>query len=503
MKYIIKPFSEIMIKSKPVRKRYLSRLQSNIVNKIKPINNNIKTNLFWDKLELNIADEFKDQITPEDNKSIQKVLSRMPWVEAFMKVNSFELKDFQDTFEKVSQSYLDKIRDKSFVVRVKRSWEHDFTSIELERYIGGGLLKRLDEQGVKGRVDVRNAQVTVSLEIKNNDLYIVNQRLEGIGGYPTGTQDAIISLLSGWFDSWVSTFSMMKRGCKVDFLFFNLWGSAHELGVKQVAYYLNNNFSSGYNANIITVPFEDVVKDLVTNVHHKYRAIILKRCMLKVADLISQERKYYAIVKGDSLGQVSSQTLKNMFAIDKASDTLVLRPLISFNKQEIINISQKIGTYDFAVNMPEYCGVISDKPATGASLQDVLEAEETFNSDLLTHAFENKKVEKTSDVIDHANAQSEEIETTNFPSSGEVIIDLREKDGIKKSPLNIESNEIINIPFYDINNRFKDLDQQKQYLLYCEKWVLSKLHGLYLKEKGFKNLRVYRAIEKDKTCWVL
>jgi thiamine biosynthesis protein ThiI len=114
----------------------------------------------------------------------------------------------------------------------------------------------------------------------------------------------------------------------------------------------------------MTIPFEAVVKELVTNIGHKYRAIILKRCMLKVADQLAQAHKYYAIVKGDSLGQVSSQTLKNMFVIDKASQTLILRPLIGFNKQEIIDITKMIGTYDFACNMPEYCGVISDRPST-------------------------------------------------------------------------------------------------------------------------------------------
>ncbi|USN57744.1 MAG: hypothetical protein H6767_05140 [Candidatus Peribacteria bacterium] len=135
---------------------------------------------------------------------------------------------------------------------------------------------------------------------------------------------------------------MMRRGCMLDYLFFNLGGSAHELGVKQVAYYLSKYFSAGYGARIITVPFESVVKLLVTDIHHKYRGVILKRCMLKCADMLAKQGRYYAVVKGDSLGQVSSQTLKNMHVIDQACDTLVLRPLIGNNKQEIINMAKYI-----------------------------------------------------------------------------------------------------------------------------------------------------------------
>ena len=322
-------------------------------------------------------------------------------------------------------------------------------------------------------------------------------------GYPIGMQDKVLSLISGGFDSGVSTYNMMKRGCRVDFLFFNLWGSAHELGVKQVAYYLNNQFSSGYSANIVTVPFEKVVKELVTNIDHKYRAIILKRCMLKVADILAQQHEYYAIIKGDSLWQVSSQTLKNMFVIDKASDTLVLRPLIAHNKQEIVDITRHIWTYDFACNMPEYCGVISDKPATWAKLEKVLKEEARFDDTLLHEALENKKVEKTTDILKQVQTESEDIEYKNFPTDDDIIIDIRDPDAIKKTPFTVEGRDIIQMPFYDVNNEFKNLDQTKNYILYCDKWVMSKLHGLYLIEKWFHNIAVYRPLEADKVCGTL
>jgi thiamine biosynthesis protein ThiI len=150
--------------------------------------------------------------------------------------------------------------------------------------------------------------------------------------------------------------------------------------------------------------------------------------------------------------------------------------------------------------MPEYCWVISDKPATWAKLEKVLKEEERFADELLTKAIENKKVEKVWDIINQVQTDSDEIKYKNFPTDDDIIIDIRDPETVKKSPFEIKWREVIHMPFYNINNEFKNLDQTKDYILYCEKWVMSKLHGLYLLEKWFKNIAVYRPLESDKTC---
>ena len=395
---------------------------------------------------------------------------------------------FDDILEKVSEFYLDKISGHTFVVRVNRSGLHNFSSIDLERYVGGGLLERSENAKVK----LKNPDITVLIEVKEDMFYIVKSNIEGVWWYPVWFQEKVVSLISGGFDSGVSTFSMMKRGCLVDYLFFNLWWSAHELWVKQVAYHLWENFSTPHKrARFITVNFEEVIQELLTKVHHKYRGIILKRFMLKISSMIAEEH-YYAIVKWDSLWQVSSQTLKNMNVIDRASSTLVLRPLISHNKQEIVDISKDIGTYDFACNMPEYCGVISDKPATGARLEVVLEEEQQIAPEVLERAFSSLKVQFVKDIIgEYTSASESELDLVLDLSGGDIIIDIREEREKKKFPLIVDV-DIVDIPFFEINHRFKDLDQSKQYLFYCEKGVLSRLYGLYLREKGFNNIKIFR-----------
>lgn len=494
MKIIIKPFSEIMIKSKPVRKRYLRILQTNIARTLKMVDPEIKTHLFYDKLEVNYF---------EKNDALKAVIIKKLWfipgVESFIDVESFELEEklildednseaFDFIFSKSKDFYLDKIKNKSFVCRVRRSWKHNFSSIDLERYVWGWLLKYWENCTVK----LKNPDITVNIEVKDKNLFLVREIYKWIWGYPIWTQDRVISLISGWFDSGVSTFWMMKRGCKVDFLFFNLWGSAHELWVKQVSSYLWKNFWVGYDARFVTIPFEDTIKELIEKVDSRFRWVLLKRYFLKVADKLAQKHHYLAIVKWDSLWQVSSQTLQNMHVIDKASSTLVLRPLITSNKQEIVDITKQIGTYDFACNMPEYCWVISDKPATGASLEQVLEQEERIDEIILDKAIENWKVEYLKSLLTENLEWEQEIEISYVPEGWEVVIDIREKDEAAKKPLTLENIEILKIPFVDINNEFKNLDQTKTYLFYCDKWVLSKLHWLYLKELWFNNIKIYR-----------
>ncbi len=500
MKYLIKVSPEITIKSKAVRKQAIKLLSRNIRSHLKiflgPDDFDVKA--MWDKIEFTMNKEGADE------KQIEDTLSKIPWIDSCLLVRGYKLPEwykkeqdnseiFKTIFEKTKEFYLDKIEWKTFVVRVKRSWEHNFTSIDLERYLWGGLLKFSENAKVK----LKNPDLVVKVDVKDDTFYIVKNTIKWLWGYPIWFQDRVISLISGGFDSGVSTFSMMKRGCKVDFLFFNLWWKAHELWVKQISLFLWKNFSASYkNARFITVDFENVVAELMTKVNHKYRWILLKRYMLKISSMLEG---YYAIIKWDSLWQVSSQTLKNMNVIDKASSNLVLRPLISYNKQEIVDISKQIWTYNFSANMPEYCWVISDKPSTWAKEEKILEQEELIDESILKEVFENRRVEKVRDMLVE-NLEEEIIEMTNFPEKNEIIIDIREEDISQIDPLEIQNVEILNIPFFEINNKFKDLDQSKTYLLYCEKGVLSKLHGLYLKEKWFTNVKMFRELKWSWPC---
>jgi thiamine biosynthesis protein ThiI len=164
--------------------------------------------------------------------------------------------------------------------------------------------------------------------------------------------------------------------------------------------------------------------------------------------------------------------------------------LIADNKQEIIDVSRKIWTYHFACNMPEYCGVISDKPATWASLEDIIEEEKNIEDSVLIDAYMNRKMELVKDMLEENFERKSEIETVYEIWENEVLIDIREESPHSVSPKGREA--VLEIPFFKINSEFPKLDQTKTYLLYCDKWVLSELHWLYLKENWFENIKIYR-----------
>lgn len=482
MKFIVKLFPEITIKSKPVRKRFIQRLQSNIQVILRRLDEQVKVSGQWDKV---VVDSPNDD--PELVAKMIEALQCTPGITHFLQVDAYPLGDFHDVYEKAHAAYADRIAGKTFVVRIKRAGKHDFTSIDLERYVGGGLRQHTDALGV----DLKNPQVTVQLEVRDQTLYVVNQRYQGLGGFPMGSQEAVLSLISGGFDSTVSSYLTMKRGCKTHFLFFNLGGSAHETGVKQVSYYLWQRYSSSHRVKFITVPFEDVVGEILTKVHHSHMGVVLKRMMLRAATEVSERMKVEALVTGESLAQVSSQTLPNLKVIDRVTDALVLRPLITSDKQDIIDTARAIGTFEFAETMPEYCGVISDRPTTHAKLDRILEEESAFDSQVLSQAIDAATMITIDDIPKEA-AKVLEVETRSELKPQEWVIDIRHPDEEEASPLAADSSQLLKIPFYQLETAFADLDPARQYLLWCPKGVMSQLHALYLKEKGYDNVSVYR-----------
>jgi len=477
MKFIIKFFPEITIKSKPVRKRYVSVLQNNISVSLKKALRWYEVKSNWDNIEVFINDAKNEEIAID-------VLKNVPWIKYFIKVSTYDFIDFEDTYDKIINFYWDKLEWKRFVARAKRVWSHDFSSGEIERFIWWKILQNFSWV----KVDLHNPEVKVSFEVRDNILNVIEHRFEWIWGYPVWVQDRALSLISWWFDSPVASFLSMKRWVKLDYVFFNLWWSAHEIWVKQISHYLWHTFSPSISSSFITVNFENVITQLLTKVHHKLRWVILKRLMLKVADKIHNSWDYNWIITWEALWQVSSQTLKNLEVITKASENLVVRPLITMDKEDIINISRRIWTHDFSANMPEYCWVVSDKPSTWAKLEWVLEEEAKLSDDLLDNIMDNIEVTPMYNLL-HNVSNISKIEEVFEISDNDIVIDLRDEFRHTKFPL---EDEHIWIPFYEINNRFKDLDSDKNYLFYCDKWIISNLHALYLKDKWFNNIKIYR-----------
>jgi thiamine biosynthesis protein ThiI len=195
-----------------------------------------------------------------------------------------------------------------------------------------------------------------------------------------------------------------------------------------------------------------------------------------------------ALLTGESVAQVSSQTLRNLALIDLFTNKLVLRPLATMNKPEIIDIANNIGTRRFAESMPEYCGVISKNPVTHGSYKRMEKEAGKFNYNVLDKAVENAITVNVDEIANDVNTIGE-IETVNDLSKGNyTVIDITQEKEIIELPC-----ETLKIPFYDLKTKFPKLPQDKEYLFYCDKGIMSQLHAQYLRDQqGYKNIKVYR-----------
>lgn len=481
MKFIIKLFPEITIKSQSVRIRFIKILTSNIRNVLNTLGDEITVVRNWDNIVVVSKDESKSE-------AVCDALTRIPGIHHFLQVEEHPYTDLHNIFEQTFAAFKHLVENKTFCVRAKRRGKHSFTSNEVERYVGGGFNQHVESAKVK----LTRPDVTINLEIEDDKLILVNARYEGIGGFPIGTQEDVLSLISGGYDSGVSSYMLMRRGSRVHYCFFNLGGSAHEIGVKQVAHYLWNRFGRSHKVHFVAVDFEPVVAEILEKVDDGQMGVVLKRMMVRAASRVAERYGVQAIVTGEALGQVSSQTLTNLRLIDNATDTLILRPLITHDKENIINIARQIGTEDFARTMPEFCGVISKSPTVKAVKAKIEAEEEKFDFSILDNVVENAKNMDIRRIAEETVQQITEVEMVSEFGANDVILDIRSPEEQETSPLKIDSVDVKELPFYKLSTQFGDLDKAKTYLLYCDRGMMSRLQALYLREQGFENVKVYR-----------
>ena len=476
-KFILKLFPEIMIKGSSAKRQMVGQLYTNLLSILGRIDTNITVKKFSDKIEVVAPIEVLPEVRQKllDTSGIEQILEALQF-------------DDMDSLEKikvkVGELVADSLEGKTFVVRAKRTGKHEFRSVELEQTVGGYLLAHSNAKNV----DLKNPEITVRMELIENQLNVITSKYKGLSGFPIGTQGDILSLMSGGFDSTVASYLTMKRGIKTHFVFFNLGGNAHEIGVKQVALYLWSKFGSSHKVKFISVPFDDVLEEIFRSTPPTYMGVTLKRLMLKASEKIAEELEIDALLTGESVAQVSSQTLRNLALIDKASDMLILRPLSTMNKPEIMSIANDIGTKHFAEAMPEYCGVISQNPITHGSFKRMEKIDKMFNYDVLDKAVEEAQHIYVHDIVDDvANLAAVEV-VEDLDSGAYTVIDIRgESDTIEIK------NETLNIPFHRLKSEFPKLPKDKEYLLYCEKGIMSQLHAQYLRdEHKCENVRVYR-----------
>ena len=295
----------------------------------------------------------------------------------------------QQLFEKA----LDAKKHPTFRIRARRSDKNfPLNSKEIEIALAGALSERFDKKQ-RMRVNLEHADVTVSCEIREESAFVFTETFPGPGGLPTGSNASVLSLLSGGIDSPVACSMLMKRGCSVDYLTFHSYPyTPYESvdKVRRIVDVLNgwqpNRPGRLFICNI--APLQKVIRDVCSE---RFRTILYRRYMFRIAEAIARKKHSSALLTGEAVGQVASQTIANLATIDSATSLLVLRPLAGLDKVDIINTARKIETFDISIEQaPDSCTVFApNSPATRSTVEQ-LEREEAKLSvdDLLADIIE-------------------------------------------------------------------------------------------------------------------
>lgn len=273
----------------------------------------------------------------------------------------------------------------SFAVRVRRvDKTFPLTSRDLERLIGQRVV---DATGAPVHLD--NPDILLAFRIYDDQVYLVGPKLEGVGGLPLSVTGKVLTLFSGGIDSPVAAWLIMRRGCWTDFLHFHAFPSADEVRDSKIVKLVEALVKpQGITARLFLVPYHAFqLTLLMTKVPPSLELVLFRRFMVKVAERLAKEHTYQALVTGDNLGQVASQTLENLMALDDATDLLILRPLLGYDKQEIVTLAQRIGTYDLSLEpYKDCCSIIARHPETRAQLRAVRAAEASLPMERMVEA---------------------------------------------------------------------------------------------------------------------
>ncbi|MBS7345841.1 MAG: tRNA 4-thiouridine(8) synthase ThiI [Caryophanon sp.] len=380
-KEILIRYGELSTKGKN-KKDFIARLRENIRYS------------FADLAPLKIRTE-RDRmfIETETEERLEQLMTRLPkifGIQSFSAVASADKN--MDAIKAVAHEIMAQYTDETtFKVEVKRTdKKFPMETHDIQRDLGGYLLTHLDQLSV----DVKNPQVPLRVEIREDAAYLMAGVIKGAGGMPVGSNGKSLLMLSGGIDSPVAAYLMMKRGVRIEAVHFFSPPYTSQNSLQKVMDLTNICTQFGARIRLHIIPFTEIQTLIKDRVPANISMTTTRRMMMKVADQLREEIGALGIVTGESLGQVASQTLQSLTAINDVTSTPVLRPLLSYDKLEIIDIAEKIGTYETSILPYEDCCTIftPSNPKTKPKLEKV-EYYESFTEfdELIEKAIRNRE----------------------------------------------------------------------------------------------------------------
>lgn len=385
----------------------------------------------------------------EDKEKIKYKLERIFGIATFSFVEEFKYTNIDELKQKIKEKYPN-IKGKKFRITGKVLNHKGMNSIKLQKILGEVLF---NEGGI---VKLKEFDLEIFVYLRENKVQIYEEVHKGSYGLPLGSQGKILVLFSGGLDSPVASYEIMRRGCKPIFLFINLGGKEHLRQVYEIYGKICNEWANGIDTDFYVLDGKPIVNLIKEKITPSYRQVVLKKCFYVAAEKMCFKNKCDAIITGENLGQVSTQTLKNLNAIQSGINKLIMRPLITKEKNEIINSAKKIGTYELSSNIGELCN-ISDKGGikTASSVGEV--------------EFEYLKIKgEVEGFLEFVSIDTfSEIKTKEIDWDNSTIIDLYKQK-------------------IDINK----LNKNEKYVICCKDGIQASIECDTLKELGFNCISI-------------
>lgn len=464
--FLVRLSGEVSTKARYTRGQFIHRLRDNLRDAF-------KSEGISARVRATRARIYVDAASPDAGA----VAARVFGVSSVSPAQRLAVTDLEGLVAAGRERFAPAVRGRRFAVRARRVGDRDGIATaprHLERELGAALLA--DSAGV----DLTNPEVTASIELHADESYLFDERLAGPAGLPLGVEGRAVALVSGGFDSAVAVWQLARRGVAQHWVFCNLGGASHQLGVLRVMKVLADRWSYGTRPRLHALDFEAVAQELRDRTETRYWQVLLKRRMLRAADAVAREVRGEALITGEAVGQVSSQTLTNLAAISPATQLPILRPLVGSNKDEIIAWAERIGTAPLSAVVDEYCAMVPRKPATAAARDVVDRQEAALDPALLARAVEERVVFDLR-ALDVERIAIPELEVDAVPDDA-VVIDLRGRAAYDTW----HWPDALQLDFDRALASYSAFDREPTYVLVCEFGLKSAHLAERMREAGLR-----------------
>lgn len=462
---LVRLAGELGTKSARTRRGFLTVLVGNAARALRAARIRGQVRQEWSRLWVDTADP----------AGAREALTTVFGVHSVAEAREVRFDSLEDLVAALEALYRERVRGHTFGIRARRAGTAAVPPHDLAVALGAALLP------VSAGVDLDHPQVEVQVMIGDGLAHALLAESPGPSGMPLGTGGRTLSLLSGGFDSPVATWQVMRRGAETELVHFDLGGCGQVDEALGVAAVLMRRWAPGQAVKVHVVDLAPLVQALQERCDRRLRQILLKRAMYRAAGLLARELEAEALVTGEALAQVSTQTLRSLAVCEKAAGLPVLRPLIGLDKTEIIARARQIGTYEASERVQEHCSIAGGKVITWPRIAAVEDAERLVAEEA-TDAWTAGQVANRQ-VVDLARWQPAPpappaLEVDEVPP-GALVVDVREPwEGAPVGDLQLPQSVAL--------ERTDLLDTDRDYVLVCPGGLRSAALAGELTRRGYR-----------------